>query len=329
MIKGNKITNGIPKGVFTAIKLLVVLFTLIYIYFQVVRKNGATEFQTIWLSLTNNSAHMWLMVLVVLLMPVNWGIEAFKWKKMIDRIQRISFRHAFMAIFLGTTVSFFTPNRVGEFAGRILMLPGNDKIRPTLVTILCSMAQLTVTLLMGLFSFIFYFKILFAPTELNIYLLLCSLVFISGVIILILFLNSHLLTAFLKRFKLTNHFHRYTRVFSYFSSKQLAFALLLSFTRYIIFSLQFYIVLIVLSVDIPLWPFLEMIALTYLAIAIVPTFALSEIGVRGSAAIYFIGTLSSNTAGIASASFIIWAINIVTPALLGSLFLYNLKFSEN
>ena len=46
------------------------------------------------------------------LMVVNWGIEARKWQLVIRRLQPISFFRSFKATFSGTTLAFFTPNRM-------------------------------------------------------------------------------------------------------------------------------------------------------------------------------------------------------------------------
>jgi hypothetical protein len=69
-----------------------------------------------------------------------------------------------------------------------------------------------------------------------------------------------------------------------------------------------------------------MSALTFLSMSIIPTIALTEIGVRGSVAIYFFGFLSENVVGIMTASFALWIINLVVPAILGVFFVYQLKF---
>jgi hypothetical protein len=69
-----------------------------------------------------------------------------------------------------------------------------------------------------------------------------------------------------------------------------------------------------------------MSALTFLSMSVIPTIALTEIGVRGSVAIYFFGFLSENVIGIMTAAFTLWIINLVIPALIGTLFVYQLKF---
>ncbi len=53
---------------------------------------------------------------VLMLMFVNWGIEARKWQLLVSSIQTVSFGKAFKAVFSGQALGFNTPNRMGESA---------------------------------------------------------------------------------------------------------------------------------------------------------------------------------------------------------------------
>ncbi len=83
------------------------------------------------------------------LMWVNWGLEAAKWQISILPVQRISFIRAFQAILAGTCIASFTPNRVGEYLGRMLYVDQGKKIQSVAPTIVCSMAQILITLVAG------------------------------------------------------------------------------------------------------------------------------------------------------------------------------------
>ena len=96
-------------------------------------------------------------LIVFALMWVNWGIEARKWQLAIRQLQTISFASAFKAVFTGTTIAFFTPNRIGEYMGRILYINEANRIQAISLTIVCSMAQLLVTLSAG-FTALFVLK---------------------------------------------------------------------------------------------------------------------------------------------------------------------------
>src|SRR5215203_3970587 len=87
---------------------------------------------------------------VFLLMIINWGIEAFKWKISVQRIQQVIYFTAFKAILSGTSFSVTTPNRVGEYLGRVLYTNEGNRLKAISLTIAGSMSQLLVTLFMGL-----------------------------------------------------------------------------------------------------------------------------------------------------------------------------------
>ena len=90
-------------------------------------------------------ANAWKLVLTVVLMFVNWALEARKWQIVVRKVQFLSFFQSWKAVFTGTTLAFFTPNRIGEYMGRILYLGEGKRIKAISLTIVCSMGQLLVT----------------------------------------------------------------------------------------------------------------------------------------------------------------------------------------
>ena len=92
------------------------------------------------------------------LMGVNWALESKKWQIAMKPVQPIRFLRAFKAVLAGTCIASFTPNRVGEYLGRMLYVNSGNKLLSIAPTILCSMSQMLVTLIAGtvgiaLFSF--------------------------------------------------------------------------------------------------------------------------------------------------------------------------------
>jgi hypothetical protein len=67
----------------------------------------------------------------------------------------------------------------------------------------------------------------------------------------------------------------------------------------------------------------------FLAMAVVPTIALAELGLRGKLAVLLFGVASTNTLGIVLTASGIWLINLVVPALAGSLFILGVKLFRN
>ncbi len=105
-----------------------------------------------------NSGMIWNLAAVLVLMLVNWIIETFKWKLAVQKIQEVGFFTAFKAVLSGVSFSVTTPNRVGEYLGRVLYMNEGNRLKAISLTITGSISQLIVTLLMGL-SGIDHFKI--------------------------------------------------------------------------------------------------------------------------------------------------------------------------
>ena len=271
----------------------------------------------------------WLLVLVLLLMFLNWLLESVKWKFLIKKEEEVSLWLSIKAVFLGITVSIFTPNRIGEFGGRVFCLEKADRIKAVLITVLGNMGQLLTTTIFGTLAFVYYVQSYsgFLDGEDDYWFFI--LVFIVAIVVstlIALYLNASWLSSFFMKFKFLRKYEEYCDVFSYYSTNELLYVIFLSCARYAVFSFQFYILLHFFQVDISMLESLTMSSLLFLTISIIPTIALTEIGVRGSIAIYFFGLVSANHVGILTATFALWFANLVLPALLGTILVYNLKF---
>jgi hypothetical protein len=104
--------------------------------------------------------------------------------------------------------------------------------------------------------------------------------------------------------------------------------------RYMVFSTQFYLFLLAFEVPLKLGEAMMIIPVIYLITTSIPTIALSELGVRGSVSVFFIGVfMAGNFIGVGdlqlrvfAASTCIWLINIALPALIGTFFVNQLRF---
>jgi len=277
-----------------------------------------------------------IMLVVALLMILNWGIETFKWKFLIRKIENVNFFKAIVAVLSGITVSIFTPNRIGEYAGRVFILDRADRWEGVLITMLGSMSQLLITLVAGSIGFIF-FTYEYIDLSIDSEYLIYGLILISAILIftlISLFYNVSFLTRAINKLpgKLKKLRH-YGKIFSDYSKWDLTIVMLLSLARYIVFMTQFFLLLNLFEATIPYGEAIMMISMIYLVMAGIPTIALTELGIRGSVALYFIGLYfaahnpaGQNDLGIFTASSVLWLINLAIPALLGAIFIFELKF---
>ena len=61
----------------------------------------------------------------------------------------------------------------------------------------------------------------------------------------------------------------------------------------------------------------------FLAMAIIPSISLIEVGLRGEISIMLMGMYSVNALGIGFTSVTVWIINLILPAMAGSVLILN------
>ena len=130
---------------------------------------------------------------------------------------------------------------------------------------------------------------------------------------------------------------KFFRVFAFYHNREMGTVMMLSFARYLVFSSQFYMLLGLFDVRIPYFNALVLIALIYFIMAIIPTIALTELGIRGSVALYIFGLYFGqiipgsvdHAVGIFAASTVLWIINIGIPSVIGTAFVFRLQFFRN
>lgn len=316
------------KNISFILKLSIILLALWFMYQKVFANESLLEMKE-WFLTTLKEQSSVPLFFVLFLMFVNWGLDAVKWKYLIQKLEKVSLWLSIKAVFLGITVSIFTPNRVGEFGGRVFCLTQADRIKAVLVTVLGNLGQLLATTVFGTLALVHYIHEYsgFLDGEADYWFFV--LVFVAAILItslIALYLNFSMLSDFFLKFKSLRKYEEYSDVFSYYSMKELFNVFLLSVFRYFVFTFQFYLLIRFFQVDITFLESATMSAMTFLTMSIIPTIALTEIGVRGSVAISFFGLLSANHLGILTAAFSLWVINLVLPALLGTVLVYNLKF---
>ena len=309
------------------IKIVIVFFSFYFIYNELVHHNdvGRISLDSLLDTIINNYS---LIFIVVLMMFINWMLESLKWKFMIRKIEAISFFTSFRAIFSGITVSSFTPNRIGEYGGRVFCLEKSDRIQAVFITILCSMAQLLTTIIFGSFAFFIlheqFLEDQYFIIEISRFSLL--ILFVLNILFVLAYFNVAFLINFLWKFSFFNFLRQYINVISLFNFKDLLVTFLYSVFRYLVFSIQFLILLHVFNVDISLYDAILSVMLVFFFITLTPTITIAEIGVRGSMALLVFLKFSTNVIGILSSTFLLWIINLIIPAIIGSFFIFSLKF---
>jgi hypothetical protein len=122
----------------------------------------------------------------------------------------------------------------------------------------------------------------------------------------------------------------YIRVLDNLNATILFRILSLSVLRYSVFLGQYYLLFDVFDVHVNAAQVAGSVSVIFLVLSIVPTIAvITELGVRWKIGIEVVQLFDDNITGILATSLAIWVINLVIPALIGSLLILGIKVINN
>ncbi len=252
---------------------------------------------------------------------VNWGLEASKWQRLLSHTEPVSFGRAFRGVLTGVSFTLFTPNRIGEYLGRIWHLSPASRGAAVSLSVAGGVAQLFITALFGMGAFEFLWRAGITNTPLPDSTLAIYFVRFLGwstaILLLLLYFNLGEVGGFLSRIKWLGAIQGWLEALTKFSFSELAVVLILSFLRYLVFLLQYYFLFQFFGVELGLSLSFLTVAFLFLALALIPGVALAELGVRGQLSLWVVGAFSTNSLGIVLTATTIWFINLILPALVG------------
>ncbi len=252
---------------------------------------------------------------------VNWGLEASKWQRLLSHTEPVSFGRAFRGVLTGVSFTLFTPNRIGEYLGRIWHLSPASRGAAVSLSVAGGVAQLFVTALFGMCAFEFLWRGGFNIMSLTDHALAINFVRFIGwsttMVLLLLYFNLGEVGNFLSRIKWIRSIQPLLEALTKFSFTELSVVLGLSFLRYLVFLLQYYFLFQFFGVELGLSHSFFTVAFLFLALALIPGVALAELGVRGQLSLWVVGAFSTNSLGIVLTATTIWFINLILPALVG------------
>ena len=266
-------------------------------------------------------------------MFVNWGLEAKKWQLLIAPLEKFSFIKAYKSVLSGCSVTMLTPNRIGEYGGRIMYVQEDHRLSAIPLTILGSISQLSITVIIGTAGLLFFgFSSSGAPLFQHLPAFAATTLIygsvIASIVIILIYLRVGLIIKLLSKVSFLKKLNKYFELLSSFSRKQLLRILFLSFLRYMVFILQYMLLLKVLQVDIANFICFWLLSVFYLVMALAPTIGFTELPIRAAASVELLNLFSSNVIGIQAASLGIWLINLVVPAVAGSILIFGIKIMK-
>jgi MFS family permease len=264
-------------------------------------------------------------------MLLNWGVESFKWRLLVSGLEKISYPRAVRAVFTGQALAFSTINRLGESVGRALFLSAGNRIRGAVLSVAGSMSQLLVTIIAGWLALLFIIVLhpeisLFSGEHAATFERGCLLLFAGLAILLwLIYFHPAAMVAALEKIPWVKQFDFFLERLAALPSAGLTRILLLSALRFVIYTAQYLLLFQLFGVTLTWLTGAALVSMMMLLLALVPTIALAELGFRGQISLRLFSLVSANYAGIMATAAGIWVINLIIPALAGSLLVLGIR----
>jgi hypothetical protein len=302
----------------------IVIFAFWFIYNKLVTNNNLHNFREI-LSGLPAAEIITVISIVLLLMLLNWGLEALKWKRLLSQVEKLSIWRAIESVFCGLTWAVFTPNRIGEYGGRVFFLSPKRRVIGIVAMAVGNIGQMVLTNVFGAICIcIFICRFVHLDYRLVYALVVLSVMFC--LFFIVFYFNIRWLNGLLLSMRFTRKYKKFYSILGRYQKAELFKILMFCLARYLVFSTQYFIMFYWLIPDLHYLDILMMVCILFFVQSTLPSLDLFDIGVRSVTASYFFSFVTRQDVAVIACTASIWLINIIIPAILGSFFVFKLNF---
>lgn len=263
---------------------------------------------------------------LLLLTPINWGFEALKWQILLRRVETTDFWSAYRGVLTGVTLGFALPAQLGDTAGRVLSLRTN-RTGAVGASLVSGGMQFYVALVFGAVAWAHHLTVVPGRDNTAGRWLLMLLAGLSGLGVLFGLVRRQLL-GWLENRPGMRRFADYWIVAGQYTDLEISLALCAAAVRYLVFSVQFYLAMRLVGVHLPPDVSASGIGLVFLAKTITPAFnLLSDLGVREAASLWVFAPFAVPAPVLLTATLTLWLANVLTPVLVGLIWVWRLKWT--
>ncbi|RZL49963.1 MAG: hypothetical protein EOP00_06020 [Pedobacter sp.] len=313
------------KKIFSLLlKIAIVILAFWFIYAKLIGHKDLKEFILLIHAMPKAQIYT-ILSIVVSLMLVNWGLEAIKWKRLIKQIEPISLWLAVESVFCGLTWAVFTPNRLGEYGGRVFFLSPKRRIVGVVAMAVGNIGQLVLTNIFGAIAIcIFVYR--FTPIDHSLFLAVLALAIAFCLFFIIFYFNIKWVNGILLSMRFTRKYKKFYSILARYKKLELLKILSFCFARYLVFSTQYYIMFLWLIPSIHFVDIVMLVSILFFVQSLLPSLDLLDIGIRSITGVFFFKYITTENAAVVACIASIWLINIIIPAILGSYFVFKLNF---
>ena len=245
---------------------------------------------------------------LIILFGLNYLMESIKWKLVLAELSPITILKSYKSVLVGQAFAFFTPARSGDYVGRILFLEAGNKLKGLAQMAWASYAQLLITLFFG--SIGLFYNLPFLPR------LKWVGPFIAAAAFVIYFHPGNF-TGWLKKLSLLQ--------IKTTLKGQLA---LFAFLKYCVFILQYTWVVKIFNIPIGTLDLWVALSVLFFCLSLIPSIAITDVVIRGQLIVLLLSPFYDNSLMLICVSTIIWVVNFLLPAIIGSILLINFRIKQ-
>jgi len=265
-----------------------------------------------WQNLSENSQlFSWKILSVLLVFSfLNWFFEIKKWQELVKPVKNINFKEAGKQSLISFSISLLTPNRIGDYGAKALFYDKNERKKIVSLNFIAQTSQLVITILMGILgSIILFFSIKNLEIDQNWVKMSLFLVFLG--VILFFLIKIYKKRQSTEKLILSPHLWR----------TGLSFATI----RYVIFSSQFVLLLLLFKMPLNLSALYSAVFTTYFLASLIPMFAFMDWAVKGSVAVGIFSLFQVPKVIIIKTVGLMWLSNFMLAFIVGLLLMWISK----
>lgn len=290
----------------SAIKLIIVALSFYFIYSEL-RHNNQLNWQKFF-ELINRKWSVLGLLFLFCFSIINRYLEILKWQNLVSFLKPITVGESTKQVLSALTAGIFTPNGLGEYAGKALYFDRKKTKKIIFLNLICNGIQMLLTVIFGTIGLWVLGYWLWALSIIGICIVVLGISFVTKSIKIKGYSIEKLLA---KIHEIPKSIHQKN--------------IFLAIGRYLVFSHQYYFLFVAFDVDLPYTTLMGSIAAVYFLASSLPSFQFLDFAVKGSVALFFFEPLGVNEWIVVFVATLMWFLNVVLPVVIGSYFVLKFK----
>ncbi|ODS82431.1 MAG: hypothetical protein ABS46_08800 [Cytophagaceae bacterium SCN 52-12] len=264
---------------------------------------------------------IWLFLLLILV-PVNWALEALKWQLLVAKVQAISFSEAVGSTLAGLLSGLALPAQVGDVVGRIAALRVTERTKTVGAALVSGGIQFYAAIFAGIWGICrLGEKLKVTGFSEGIFKAGLWLLVLAG---LLAFVFRTSLVSKIPPRGLWKRIRSMLEVISRYGNKELLTAFGIGFFRYLTYMAQFVAGLLLFDFPMGIYDMVACVSVVLLVKTVMPAFnLLGDLGLRGISAVFVFGWFGIPPDQVLAVTLLIWFTNILLPALTGLVWIWK------